>query len=158
MQSGAVILPTLLVVAVLASSGTAQSSRAASSAGDSAAPAWNKQSTLADGRIFVTDGAIAVDAALAKPSTLDGLMVIPPAAIERLLRSSTTTEVGSSALSARDRGYVTPGGVLLARKYVDFLRRQAAAAGLRFKVAGPRDPVLILIDGRTVGVLMPLAQ
>ena len=131
---------------------------APTSADDTAAPAWNKRSTLADGRIFVSDGAMAVDATFAKAATLEGLTSIPPAAIERLLKSPTTTEVRSSALSGRERGYMTPGGVLIARKYVDFLRRHAGTAALRFKVAGPRDPVLIVVGGQTVGVVMPLAQ
>jgi hypothetical protein len=158
MRSRGVILPTLVVVAILGSAARAGTLPASSAPDDTAAPAWNKQSRLTDGRIFVTDGAIALDAALAKPATLEGLTSIPPAAIERLLNSAVTTEVKSSALSARDRGYVTPGGVLLARRYVEFLRRHAGAAALRFKVAGPRDPVLIVVHGQTVGVVMPLAQ
>ena len=148
----AVMLPLLAVTIPLCGALAAQTPAGAS------APAWNKRSRLADGRTFVTDGAIALDAAIARPASVETLIELPPAAIERLLKTPFTTEVRSSALGRRDRGYATPDGVLLNRTYVDFLRRHAGASRLMFRTSGPADPVLIVVDGQTVGVLMPLAR
>ncbi len=148
----AVSLPILAATSLLVGSLAAQTPAGAS------APAWNKRSRLTDGRTFVTDGAIALDAAIARPASLDTLTEMPPAAIERLLKSPFTTEIRFSVLSARERGYVTPDGVLLKRSYVEFLRRNAGASRLMFRAKGPTDPVVIVVDGQTVGVLMPMAR
>jgi hypothetical protein len=148
----AVSLPILAATSLLVGSLAAQTPAGAS------APAWNKRSRLTDGRTFVTDGAIALDAAIARPASLDTLTEMPPAAIERLLKSPFTTEIRFSVLSARERGYVTPDGVLLKRTYVEFLRRNAGASRLMFRAKGPTDPVVIVVDGQTVGVLMPMAR
>jgi hypothetical protein len=122
-------------------------------------PAWQRSVRMSDGRTFVTDGGMAIDAALARPATLPA-DVLPPsgaAALERHMAGPAAEEVPLSRLSRRDaRAYATPGGVHLSATYVDFLRRVAPDAVLR--PAGAREPVAIVAAGRMVGVLMPLAR
>lgn len=124
-----------------------------------AGPTWQRSLRLGDGRLFVTDGAMAIDAALARPATLPAEAQASAGAsfIERQLSAQHADEVGLRQLSRADGGvYRTPSGVHLGPAYVDFLRRTLPAARLRS--SGSRDPVVILLEGRAVGVVMPLAR
>jgi hypothetical protein len=117
---------------------------------------------LSDGRTFVTDGGLAMDAAFAKPAVLPA-DVLPPASasfIERHLSAPPPDEFTLSQLSARpdSRAYRTPSGVDLSQTYVDFLRRTLATAQVRLRTRGAREPVVILLDGKPIGVFMPVAQ
>ncbi len=128
----------------------------------SAVPDWQGAIRMSDGRTFVTDGALAMDAALARPATLPA-EVLPPASaglVERHMAAPSADEVGLTDLSARPDGrtYGTPGGVHLSRTYVDFLRRTLPPGRVRLGVRGDREPVVILLDGRPVGVVMPVAR
>ena len=73
-----------------------QQSRPVPSAPGSAEPTWQRTVRLSDGQTFVTDGGLAIDAALAKPATLPA-DVLPSASgsfIERHMSSQSPDEVG----------------------------------------------------------------
>jgi hypothetical protein len=129
------------------------------SAPGSAGPNWQRTLRLSDGRTFVTDGGLAIDAALAKPGTL------PPelpssSMLERQLSARLPDEFGLTQLSPRvdAHAYRTPSGVDLNQTYIDFLRRTMPLAQVRLRVGGGREPVVILLDGKPVGVFMPIAR
>jgi hypothetical protein len=152
-----VLLATLLVV--LQPGAPAAQERSPIPAPDSTGPQWQRSLRLSDGRLFVTDGAMALDASLARPATLPAEASMPAGAsfIERQLAGRLPDEVGLSQLSRRDGGaYSTPSGVHLGPAYVDFLRRTLPAARLRS--SGSRDPVVIVLDGQAIGVVMPVAR
>jgi hypothetical protein len=132
----------------------------AGTAAGASAPAWSKRMQLPDGRTFVSDGAIALDAAVAKPATLPSVQL--PAAtganIGKMLDAPFTAEFRSAQLVTRGKHYATPDGVVLNRLYVDYLRRTVAAGRLSFRVNGPTAAVVAALDGRPVAVVMPMAQ
>jgi hypothetical protein len=124
------------------------------------APSWSKRLQLPDGRTFVSDGAIALDVAVAKPATLPSVQL--PAAtganIGRMLDAPFAAEFRSAQLVTRGQHYSTPDGVVLNRLYVDYLRRMVAAGRLSFRVNGPTAAVIATLDGRPIAVVMPMAQ
>jgi hypothetical protein len=126
-----------------------------------AGPEWRRALQLSDGRTFVTDGAMAIDAVLARPPALPA-DVLPPASasfIEHQMSAQQSAEFALSQVSRlNERTYGTPSGVHLNAVYVEFLRRALPAARTRLRTSGRRDPVVIVVDGKPVGVLMPLAQ
>ena len=132
------------------------------SAPGSAGPTWQRTLRLSDGRTFVTDGGLAIDAALAKPSVLPA-DALPPASavlIERHLSARPPDEFALPQLSPRPeaRAYRTPSGVDLNQTYIEFLRRALPPGQLRLRTAGAREPVVIVLDGKPVGVFMPVAR
>lgn len=150
---GAMALAGLLGAPVDA--GQAPRPSAADQAGDAT---WTRRLQLADGRTFVTDGAMAIDAAIAKPANLAALQAVPGAVIDRYLQAPFATEVRATALTPNGGRYATPNGTLLSSRYVDFLRRTVAQRNLRFRLNGDRDPVVVVLDGRPIAVLMPIAK
>ena len=123
-------------------------------------PAWSKRLQLPDGRTFVSDGAIALDADVAKPDTLPSgqLPAATGANIGKMLDAPFTAEFRSAQLVTRGKHYATPDGVMLNHLYVDFLRRMVDSARLSFRVNGPRAAVVAALDGRPIAVVMPIAQ
>jgi hypothetical protein len=121
-------------------------------------PAWSRTIRLADGRVFVTDGGFALDVVVARPKTMprDIQGDQSAKALAGHLALANPTDVGLSELQpgARTNTFVAPNGVTLNGNYISFLRRSAARARLRMK--GPMDPIVVALDGRTVGVFMPL--
>lgn len=123
-------------------------------------PAWTKRLNMPDGRTFVSDGAMALDAAIARPATLPSI-VIPAAtsaSIDRMLNGAFASEVRSAQLSPNGRYYATPDDVRLNTGYIDYLRRAVGGHRLRFRVRGAAEAVVITVDGKPVGVLMPMAK
>jgi hypothetical protein len=59
---------------------------------------------------------------------------------------------------ANGRTYTTPSGIPLNATYLDYLRRILPAASVRFRMGGELQPVVVLIDGKAVGVLMPVRK
>ena len=114
---------------------------------------------MADGRTFVTDGGLAIDASLAKPAKLPE-REIPPKVMQDYLSVTNPNEYGLRDLSAAPSGktYSAPNGVALNATYVDFLRRILPGGSVRLRVGEKRQPIVIVADGRAVGVLMPVAQ
>jgi hypothetical protein len=125
-----------------------------------APPTWSRVLQLPDGRSFVSDGGLAIDAALVKPPTLPGI-VIPPEnskAIVTRMMAPHQEEIGLGQLAAgrRDNSFVTPAGVNINGNYVTLLRRVVPARA-RLRTRGVRDAITVVVDGEMVAFLMPLA-
>lgn len=122
-------------------------------------PAWQGIVRLSDGRTFVTDGGLAIDAALAKPDRLPA-RELAAKVLEQYLNESHKDEYGLRDLDAAVSGrtYSSPSGIALNGTYVDYLRRTLPPGSVRLRMSGTRQPVVIVAGGRAVGVLMPVAQ
>lgn len=122
-------------------------------------PTWQGLVRLRDGRTFVTDGGLAIDAALAKPDP-PPQRELPGKVLEDYLGAPHKDECGLNDLdaSASGRTYTTPSGIALNATYIRYLRRILPAAAVRFRMTGPVQPVVIVAAGRAVGVLMPVRQ
>src|SRR5262245_9394558 len=77
-------------------------------------PAWQGAVRLSDGRTFVTDGGLAIDAALAKPAKLPD-RELAGKLLEDYLNASYKDEYGFSDLDAAASGrtYTAPNGITL---------------------------------------------
>jgi hypothetical protein len=122
-------------------------------------PAWQGIVRLNDGRTFVTDGGLAFDAAIAKPAKPPDREV-PGKVLQTYLDATYQDEYGFSDLKAAASGktYRAPNGIALNATYINYLRRKLSAAAVRLRMSGELQPVLILANGKTVGVLMPVRQ
>jgi hypothetical protein len=122
-------------------------------------PAWNRVLKLSDGRTFVTNGHIALDAAVAKPAALPSEVLGPSSSkvIERHLAAKLENECSLAELKAdRARGrYVSPSGLWLNADYVDYLRRTLPPAA-RLRMQKDLDPIVIVLDGKAIGLLMAM--
>jgi len=121
-------------------------------------PTWQGVLRLSDGRTFVTDGGLALDAALAKPSALPERQVAAKV-LEDYLNAPHKEECSLSDLNpaASGKGYTTPSGIELNATYITFLRRHLPSdASLRSTARN--QPIVIVVDGKAVGVLMPVRQ
>jgi hypothetical protein len=113
---------------------------------------------LHDGRTFISDGAVALDAALTKATSSES-QVLPEASakiIEGYLTAELPDEFASYQLSRRGETYVAPSGVALNPIYIDYLRRTLPESRLRFRMKSDLEPVVVLLDGKAVGLLMPI--
>lgn len=121
-----------------------------------AAPVWSRVVAMLDGRTFVTDGGLAIDAAVAKPASLPPT-VISADVFGRYLSAPHEHEVSLGDLSPGDRQntFVTPSGVALNGNYVRFLRELDESERMSLRVRGVSDPVVIELDEQPIGVLMP---
>ena len=121
-------------------------------------PTWQGVLRLRDGRTFVTDGGLAVDAAFARPAKLPD-RELATKLLEDYLGASHTSECGFTDLDAAgsDRTYMTPNGIALNATYVKYLRR-ILPASVRFRSTGKLQPVVIVAEGKAIGVLMPVQQ
>jgi hypothetical protein len=115
---------------------------------------------LTDGRLFVTDGAMMLDASLAKPRELPGIEL--PASTGQVMERHMAAELPDEfALrqfqpGTRPNTYQAPSGVTLAGKYMELLRRVAPGASLRMN--GDLEPVIIVEDGKAIGLVMAVAR
>jgi hypothetical protein len=124
-----------------------------------APPTWWRAIPMADGRVFVTDGGLSIDAALVKPATLPEKF--PPAAGANVARLLSTpfdkeTRLGDLQPGTRPNTFVTAEGVVLNGNYITLLRSILKPAQTRLRTKGKTDPVVVVVDGRTVGVMMPV--
>lgn len=126
------------------------------SAGD---PAWQATVHMSDGRTFVTDGGLAIDASVAKGVKLPDRQV-PAKRLEDFLKAPQTAVCGLADVTKRPfaKTYQTPNGIALNATYIDYLRRTLAARSVRLHMTAPAQPVLVEANGKLVGVLMPVAQ
>src|SRR5262245_66190499 len=121
-------------------------------------PVWQGVVRLSDGRTFITDGGLAVDTAFAKPATLPA-REIPGKVMETYLNAEHKDEYGFGDLTpaATGKTYTPPSGIRLSARYLDYLRR-TLPSGVRFRVSGELQPIGIVVDGKAVGVLMPVRK
>ena len=112
---------------------------------------------LHDGRTFISDGAVALDAALTKATSSES-QVLPEASatIEGYLTAELPDEFASYQLTRRGETYVAPNGVTLNPIYIDYLRRTLPESRLRFRMKSDLEPVVVLLDKKAVGLLMPI--
>jgi hypothetical protein len=115
---------------------------------------------LHDGRTFVSDGRFTLDAALAKPAVLPSHAL--PEQTGKLIEGYLTAELPDefvfSQLTLNGENYIAPSGVLLNRIYVDYLRRTLPDAQFRFRMKSDSEPIVILFDGKAVGLVMPMKR
>ena len=122
-------------------------------------PVWQGVLRASDGRMFITDGGFVIDAALAKPANLPA-RELPAKVLEGYFAAAHDAECTLSELTVveRSKTYDSPTGVRLNATYIDYLRRILPAASVRLRMTGERQPVVVAVDGRPVGVLMPVAK
>jgi len=125
-------------------------------------PVWQRTLHLSDGRTFVTDGALAIDAAIAKPASLPE-STLPAASatrVESYLAASLKDECAFADLKANADGrtYTAPSGLRLNATYVDFLKRKLSTRSLRIRMGEELQPMVILFEGKRVGVLMAVKR
>jgi hypothetical protein len=158
----ATALTVTLTIVLGARVGAFQDSSKHPSPADADAPTWDRMVRLSDGRTFVTDGSLAIDVALVKPSVLPTEVLGPAAAklLEGYMAAPLENEYGLGDLKKGPwpQTYAAPSGVVLNATYVDYLRRTLPKAALRFRMKGDLDPVVILMKGTAVGVVMPMRR
>lgn len=125
-------------------------------------PVWQRTVKLSDGRTFVTDGGLAMDAALAKPASLPATAL--PAAtakiIEGYMAAPLKDEFAITQLTANAGGrtFSAPSGLAVNATYVNFLKRVLPARSLRIRMGSQLEPMVIVSDSKPVGVLMAVAR
>jgi hypothetical protein len=117
---------------------------------------WTRIVHLRDGRTFVSDGAIALDVEVAKPNVSPSHVLAEASAkvIEDYLTAELPDDFALSQLIRRGDVYAAPSGVTLNPIYIDYLRRALPESRLRMK--GSSEPVVIELNGKAVGLLMPM--
>jgi hypothetical protein len=161
MQSTRAIVLVMMTGALLAfPCDGAESDKPASQPADPPAVQWRFYSDFADGRRFLTDGSLVLDAHYI-PGEPVPQRSLPPESVQRLLRADTDHEFGLSDLLSTggpNDHYRGPGPVVLNRKYVDLLRGLTFKDALRFRAKGGGDRVLLVDGGQVIGVVMPVKQ
>ena len=119
-------------------------------------PVWQRMVRMSDGRMMVSDGGLALDVSFAKPAPPAGLTEIPGKVLESYMAKPQKSEYALSELTASGDGktYASPSGLLLSTTYINYLRRVLPVRSLRFRMTGEFDPMIIVSDGKVVGVLM----
>jgi len=116
---------------------------------------------MPDGRTFVTDGGVSIDAALVKPATLEKLEKLPPASATLIARHLTSPYDTETALSDLKPGkqpntFITPTGVILNGNYITLLKSMPVAGRTRLRTKGKTDIVVVVADEKAIGVMMPI--
>jgi hypothetical protein len=124
-----------------------------------AAPIWTKAIEMPDGRKLVSDGALTVDAAIAKPASMP-TTVLPVESgriLERQMTAAPTDEVALMSLGpgTMKNTFLGPRGIHLNGNHVAFLRRVAPQSRLRFR--GPLDAIVIMLNGKPIGLTMAVS-
>ncbi len=156
-------LTTILVTALAMLASIPVLARAqASSPTVVAPPTWTRVMHMPDGRTFITDGGFTVDAAIAKPATLPTI-VVPDETSKRyadMVSAKFDREVSLGELGpgSMQNTFATPTGLLLNGNYITILRRASNASRIRLRVKDDVDPIVIVMDGKLIGVVMPMAR
>ena len=148
---------TVLTLAMFVPFLSAQSRMTPTAPGTAGDPVWQGTLKTSDGRTFVTDGGLAIDAALARPAKLPE-RELPGGLLEKQLAAERTEVIGFRQLAASGSTYNTPKDIPLNATYVDYLRRTLPAAAVRFHMGGELDPIVVTVDGKPVGVMMPVRK
>jgi hypothetical protein len=123
------------------------------------APAWKRVIKLDDGRSFVTDGGLSLDTAVVKVTPLPTdvrVGGVPAKAMQGYLAAKLPEEIGLSDLRSGRGGYTATGGVVLNTGYIDYLRTALPGGRVRLRMNGPTVPVVVVLDGKAIGVVMPM--
>jgi hypothetical protein len=122
-------------------------------------PAWQGVVRASDGRTFITDGGLAIDAAFAKPAKLPSRELVAKV-LEGYLAAAHKAEYSFSDLRVAEpsKTYASPSGVLMNATYIDYLRKILPASSVRLRMTGEMQPVVIAANGKAVGVLMPVKK
>ena len=121
-------------------------------------PIWQGTVRMSDGRTFITDGGLAVDAALARPAVRP-TREFPAKVLEDYMKASHKNDYSFADLSlaATGKTYTSPSGIALNATYINYLRR-IAPRGSRFRMTSGVQPIVVVADGRPIAVLMPVKQ
>jgi hypothetical protein len=122
-------------------------------------PAWQGTVRTSDGRTFITDGGLAIDADVARPATLPA-RELAGTVLERYFSAPHSHEYGFGdlTLAASGRTYTTPDGIPLNATYIRYLRRILPAGTVRLRIRADMQPVVIVAGGKVVAVLMPVKK
>ena len=157
-----VAVATALVLGLAAPVFVAQQPAKPAAPGTPGDPTWQRVVRLNDGRTFVTDGGLTIDAAIAKPAVLptEVLSVASGKVVEGYLTATLKDEFSLAELKRAATGhtYTAPSGVVLNGTYINFLRRILPEASLGFRMEGDLTPVVVVSKGMAVGVLMPVRR
>jgi hypothetical protein len=122
-------------------------------------PVWTQKVKLPapDGRTFVSDGGLVLDVDVAKPAMRPSQVMDAGmgTAVAGYLSGYYPTEFGLADLHEGPSSgvFVGPEGFAVSRNYVTFLTRYAPRVRLRTKGTG--YPVLLVVDQRNIGLLLP---
>ena len=121
-------------------------------------PVWQAVVRMSDGRTFITDGGLAIDAAVARPAVLPEREVSGKV-LEGYIRVAHKDEYGFGDLDAAASGktYTAPDGIALNATYINYLRR-TFPRGVRVRMTEKGQPVVVVAENTVVCVLMPVAQ
>lgn len=155
-------LSVVLVLGMIASDASAQGSSGSAAPTQADDVVWKQLVPLHDGRVFITDTSFTLDVALAKPAVRPTRILSDAAAnlIEKHMAAQLPDEFALSELKPRadTKQYVAPSGLVLNALYVDYLRRTLPGWRLHLRMQGDMEPVVILLDGKSVGLLMPMKR
>ena len=153
------LLGSFVVVATVGTIAGQTSKPPISSPSVVAPPTWWRALAMPDGRTFVTDGGLSIDAALVKPASMPEKL--PPASATVIARLLATPSEKETALVDLQPGkspntFTTKDGVILNGNYITLLRSVLAPGRTRLRTRGKTDPVVVVADGQAVGVMMPV--
>ena len=154
-------LSALLLVAVagIASSSAAQTPAQSDPKRVQTMPAWTQKVKLPlpDDRTFVSDGGLVLDVEVAKPAVRpsESMPADMGKAVAGYLSGYYPTEFGLSDLreGPSPAVFVGPQGFAVSRNHVTFLTRYVPRVRLHMK--GDGYPVLLVLDKRKIGLLLP---
>ena len=112
---------------------------------------------FADGRTFVTDGGLAIDVTFAKPATLPS-RVLPSRLLEQYFSASHKDEYGFGDLTAAFGPDLQRPERYRPERDIRQLSSSHPVRVPRFRTTGDLQPVVIVADGKAVGVLMPVKK
>jgi hypothetical protein len=99
-----------------------------------------------------------LDMALAKPAAPPSSIVGGAVAttVEGHLAAQLPNDIALGDLGRHGSNYGGPGGILLNAGYIDYLRALLPARRVRLRMKTNAEPVVIVLDGKAVGLIMPM--
>lgn len=118
---------------------------------------WKIRAAHPDGRLFVSDGSLLIDARWV-PCPAVPQRTIPVETLLNILQKPTTQafHFADLRLNGATGHYVGPGEIVLGRSYIDYLTQAIPAhAQLVLRTSGRLEPMLLESSGWIIGALMP---